>query len=103
MRPLRQPAATVPVVEPPFVLPTLCSGIDHLGIVGKVAPGIFAQEGRCWRFIYENPSGQAGHCMEPVVSRGRYRYASGWKPVWSCEGHAGELVGARVIPTGTCG
>jgi hypothetical protein len=33
----------------------------------RVAPGIFAQEGRCWRFLYENPSGQAGHRMEPVA------------------------------------
>ena len=78
-----------------FVLPTLNSGIDQLGIVGTVAPGIFAQPGRCWRFVYEKPSGQAGHCMAPVSWRGRHRYATGWKPVWSCEGHAGELVGAR--------
>lgn len=83
----------------PFVLPTLCSGVDQLGIVGTVAPGIFAQEGRCWRFVYENPSGQAGHCMVPVSWRGRYRYATGWEPVWSCEKHAGALVGARRVVT----
>jgi hypothetical protein len=57
------------------------SGVDQLGIVGKVAPGIFAREGRCWRFVYENPSGQAGHCMEPVTWRGRYKYLAGWKTV----------------------
>ena len=74
---------------------SIYSGVDQLGIVGTVAPGIFAQEGRCWRFIYENPSGQAGHCMAPVASRGRYRYTAGWRPVWSCEAHAGELVGPR--------
>jgi hypothetical protein len=79
----------------PFTLPTLCSGIDHLGIVGAVAPGIFAQEGRCWQFVYEKPPGQAGDCMAPVSWRGRYRYVTGWKPVWSCERHAADLVGAR--------
>jgi hypothetical protein len=44
----------------PYVLPTLWSGVDHLGIVGTVAPGTFAQPGRCWRFVSENPSGQGG-------------------------------------------
>ncbi len=73
----------------------LLDGVDQLGIVGTVAPGIFAQEGRCWRFVYENPSGQAGHCLAPVDWRGRYRYTAGWKPVWSCERHAEGLVGAR--------
>jgi hypothetical protein len=67
-------------------------GLDQLGIVGQVAPGIFAQEGRCWRFV---PAGQASHCMAPVAWRGRYRYSSGWKPVWSCDGHADDLIGAR--------
>jgi hypothetical protein len=32
-------------------------GVDHLDTVGKVAPGLFAQEGRCWRMIYGNPVG----------------------------------------------
>jgi hypothetical protein len=27
------------------------------GTAGKVAPGLFAQEGRCWRMVYENPVG----------------------------------------------
>ena len=45
------------------------------------------------------------HLREPVGpgrtlygaggSRGRYRYTAGWRPVWSCEAHAGELVGPR--------
>lgn len=74
---------------------SIYSGVDQLGIVGTVAPGVFAQEGRCWRFVYDNPSGQAGHCMEPVAWRGRHRYTAGWKPVWSCEAHAGALVEAR--------
>lgn len=29
-------------------------GTDENGIVGTVAPGLFAQEGRCWRMVYEN-------------------------------------------------
>lgn len=33
-------------------------GVDNRGTVGRVAPGLFAQEGRCWRMIYENPVGQ---------------------------------------------
>jgi hypothetical protein len=43
-------------------------GVDHRDTIGKVAPGIFAQEGRCWRMIYENAAGHGTHCMEPVVS-----------------------------------
>ena len=50
-------------------------GTDQLGIVGQVAAGLFAQEGRCWRMVYEN--------------------LEGWTKVWSCERHADELVGAR--------
>jgi hypothetical protein len=70
-------------------------GVDHLGIVGTVAPGIFAQEGRCWRFVYENSSSQAGHCMAPVSWRGRYRYVTGWKPAGRVRGTPVTLVGAR--------
>jgi hypothetical protein len=46
-------------------------GTDEHGIVGTVAPGLFAQEGRCWLIVYENPVGQGGHCMEPVTWVGR--------------------------------
>ena len=45
-------------------------GTDELGIVGTVAPGPFAQEGRCWRMVYENPVGHGTHCMELGVGRG---------------------------------
>ena len=31
--------------------------------------------------------------MEPVAWKGRHKYANGWKPVWSCEGHADGLMG----------
>jgi hypothetical protein len=27
-----------------------------VGIVGTVAPGLIAQEGRCWRMVYETRS-----------------------------------------------
>ena len=72
-------------------------GSDPRGTVGKVAPGIFAHEGRCWRFVYENAAGQAGHCMEPVSWRGRWKYRTGWEPVWSCDKHADDLIGARRV------
>jgi hypothetical protein len=49
-------------------------GTDHLGTVGKVAPGLFAQEGRCWRMVYENQSAKGGHCMEPVAWVGRWKF-----------------------------
>jgi hypothetical protein len=42
-------------------------GTDENRIVGTVAPELFAQEGRCWRMVYENAVGQGGHCMEPVT------------------------------------
>jgi hypothetical protein len=46
-------------------------GVDHRDTIGKVAPGLFAQEGRCWRMIYANPVGHGTHCMEPVEWVGR--------------------------------
>jgi hypothetical protein len=46
-------------------------GTDENGIVGKVAPGLFAQEGRCWRMVYENPVGHGTHCTQPVRWVGR--------------------------------
>ena len=73
-------------------------GVDHRGTVGKVAPGLFAQEGRCWRMIYENPVGQSGHCMEPVEWVGRWKFMAEWTKVWSCERHADELPWARWLP-----
>jgi hypothetical protein len=35
-------------------------GTDHLGTVGKVAPALFAQEGRCWRMVFETQSVKVG-------------------------------------------
>jgi hypothetical protein len=49
-------------------------GVDHRGTVGKIAPGLFAQEGRCWRMVYENPVGHGTHCMQPVEWVGRWKF-----------------------------
>jgi hypothetical protein len=65
----------------------------------RVAPGLFAQEGRCWRMVYENVAGHGGHCGEPVAWVGRWKFLDGWTKVWSCERHADELTGARRLPT----
>jgi hypothetical protein len=75
--------------------PRLYSGVDQLGIIGSVAPGISAQPGRCWRYVYVNAVGHAGPCEERVSWQGRHRYASGWARVWSCDAHAERLEGAR--------
>jgi hypothetical protein len=72
-------------------------GVDHRDNTGKVAPGICAQEGRCWRFVYADVAGRGTHCMEPVTWRGRWKFTKGWTKVWSCEGHADELPWARRI------
>ena len=60
----RQPLATVGPVTAFAINP----GVDHRDTIGKVAPGLFAQEGRCWRMVYENAAGHETHCPEP--SRG---------------------------------
>jgi hypothetical protein len=70
-------------------------GVDHRYTVGKVAPGLLAQEGRFWRMIYANPVGHGTHCMEPVAWVGRWKFLKGWTKVWSCERHADELPWAR--------
>ena len=70
-------------------------GVDHRYTVGKVAPGLLAQEGRCWRMIYANPVGHGTHCMEPVAWVGRWKFLKGWTKVWSCERHADEFPWAR--------
>jgi hypothetical protein len=62
-----------------------------------VAPGLFAQEGRCWRMVHRNVAGHGTHCMEPVAWVGRWKFLDGWTKVWSCERHADELPWARRI------
>jgi hypothetical protein len=49
-------------------------GTDENGIVGTVAPGLFAQEGRCWRMVYENPVGHPTFCRQPVAWVGRWKF-----------------------------
>jgi hypothetical protein len=66
-------------------------GVDLRGTVGTVTPGLFAQEGRCWRMIYKNPVGHGTFRMQPVAWVGRWRLLKGWTKVWSCERHADEL------------
>jgi hypothetical protein len=72
-------------------------GTDENGIVGTLAPGLFAQEGRCWRMVYENPVGHPTHCMAPVERVGRWKFLKGWTKVWSCERHADELPWAERV------
>jgi hypothetical protein len=73
-------------------------GVDHRGTVGKIAPELFAQKGRCWRFVYKNAAGHGGHCMEPVAWVVRWKFTKGWTKVWSCERQADELPWARRLP-----
>jgi len=84
-------------VASPMAMYWIGDGVDHRGTVGKVAPGIFTQEGRCWCMVYENPVSHGGHCMEPVMWVGRWKFLKGWIKVWSCDLHADELVGARAL------
>jgi hypothetical protein len=44
-------------------------GTDENGIVGTGAPGLFAQEGRCWRLVYENPIGHEEAAASSIVWR----------------------------------
>ena len=76
---------------------SIYSGVDHRGTVGKGAPRLFAQEGRYWRMVYENPVGHRTFCPEPVTWVGRWKFLKGWTKAWSCERHARELVDARRI------
>jgi hypothetical protein len=62
---------------------SIYSGVDHFGTVGTVAPGLFAQVGRCWRMVDENPVGHGTHCMEPVAYVGRRKFLEGWTNVCS--------------------
>jgi hypothetical protein len=65
------------------------AGTDENGIVGTVAPGLFAQEGRCWRMFFENPVDHGTHCMRQVEWVGRWKFLRGWTKAWSCERHDG--------------
>ena len=56
----------------------ITGGVDHRGHGPQGRPGLFAQEGRCWRMIYENVAGHAGHCPDPVAWVGRWEFQKGW-------------------------
>ena len=53
-------------------------GVDHLGTVGKVAPGLFAHEGRCWRMIYENQVCYGTHTLHAAGRVGRVGEVPRW-------------------------
>jgi hypothetical protein len=57
-------------------------GTDENGIVGTVAPGLFAQEGRCWR-TYENPVGHEAAAGSIVWRRALTEFDAEYA---SCEG-----------------
>jgi hypothetical protein len=73
-------------------------GVDHRGTVGKVAPGLFAQEGRCWRMVYANPVGQGTHCKQPVEWVGRWKFLDGWTKVGVASGTRPFSTAAAVNP-----
>ena len=56
-------------------------------------------EGQCWRMVMPPGAAKMRHpasCSEAVEWEGRHRWRSReWVKVWSCEGHADELMGAR--------
>ena len=70
-------------------------GVDHRNTVGKVAAGLFAQEGRCWRMIYENPVGHGTHCMKPVEWVGRWTSRAALHGEAGAKSKAGEQVNRR--------
>ncbi|MGP0031179.1 MAG: hypothetical protein ACLPVF_11810 [Acidimicrobiales bacterium] len=58
-------------------------------------------EGRCWRMVLVGEGENSQHpvkCPEPVAWVGRHHWRTGeWSTVWSCDGHAHDLVDARPI------
>jgi hypothetical protein len=92
--PLKPPDDTVGALDSAY---SIYSGVDHLGTVGNVAPGIFVQESGCWRMAARTQLARVGGCMEPVAWVRRWKFLKGWTEVWSCERHADELLG-RVVP-----
>jgi hypothetical protein len=60
------------------------------------AEAFFVEAGQCWRMVTTERQGMPAHCAEPVEWRGRTKDGRGrWHVVWSCSGHADELVGAK--------
>ena len=62
---------------------------------GDALTSFFVSPGRFFRMVYSKQL-QATHCYEATEWRGRFTDAKGKvHRVWACEGHAGELEGAR--------
>jgi hypothetical protein len=74
---------------------SIYSGEDQLGIVGTVAPGLFAQEGRCWRMVHRNAAGHGTHCPEPVTWVGLWKFLEGWTK--RCGAASGTLTSSWVL------
>jgi len=56
--------------------------------VDHYADAVFAEPGRCWRFIQQAGVGAPANCSEPVVWVGNHRLNCGKGiRVWSCDGH----------------
>jgi hypothetical protein len=45
--------------------------------------------------VFENPAGHGTHRPAPVEWKWRWKFLKDWRPVWSCERHAGGLSWAR--------
>lgn len=61
------------------------------------ADSVFAEPGRCWRLVTDF-AGRPDHCPEPVVWVGRTRLSGRdgkLLRLWSCQGHAEGLEGAK--------
>ena len=66
--------------------------MDHYGNI------VVADEGRCWRMVLAEDDQRPVKCPEPVAWVGRHQWRTGeWSKVWSCDGHAGDLVEANRI------
>jgi hypothetical protein len=52
------------------------SGVDHVGTVGKLAPGLFAEEYRWWRMVYG--SGRPGRALHGARGVGWQVEVSRW-------------------------
>ena len=66
-----------PVYLPSVDTYRIYDGTDENEIVGTVAPGLFAQEGRCWRMVYRNAAGHGTHCPEQVAWVWRWKFLKG--------------------------
>ena len=65
---------------------------------------VLTNPGQCWRMVMPPGTAKMRHpepCPEPPRWMGRHQWGDGtWVKVWSCEGHAEELTGARRMRSG---